>query len=202
MTNVNKNEDFVKVVSHVRKGLPVSYSIGIVLNYLINAAFVAMFLYPILSKINSDFALGISISGAFAVQFFRALIVLTDQLHFSQESTKRMVAIIAFAMTIFSGYEAWHLVASYEILNDSEFTSIFVFILGVIIGGFILEINFIKKISELTIDSQEEKPKADTTPLPKLKVEKQLAEELMHDPAKLNLQESDEVDFQLNLSTT
>jgi hypothetical protein len=196
MMNQSINNDFKAVVTGVRKNLPVAYIIGVIANYLVNGAAVALFLYPILSRVLGPGGGVLAIVGALVIQFFRALIVLTDELHFAQRSTRLLVNWVAFGMTVFSSVEAWHL-AKAAGLATNEFWSIFLFLFGVVIGGFILEVNLIKKMGELTDYERKgtSKPSSPTLPKP-------AAKKSSLSPLKLPDEgsESEDVPFYLNLN--
>ena len=136
----------------LRDRLPGSYFVGIILSYLANAILIIYFLDPLFSKVfgpNSIYFL--TAPGALVVQYFRFLIVFTDQLlPNGQQTSKKLVQLVAFTMTLWGMFEAYHLVSALDGLGTSEFWGAYGFALSIIIGGYILEISFVKKTNELT----------------------------------------------------
>lgn len=165
----NKGNEYALsgVAATMRGGLPVKYLIGVVLSYLVNAALIAFLLYPIFLKIangNANLALWIVIPGSAVVQYFRYLIVFTDQLiPNGVQSSRNIVRFVAFAMWLFSCIEVYHATASMEWLADAQFNSLVMFGWGIVTGGWILEISFVKKLNELTDIEVGEGYTADTT---------------------------------------
>ncbi len=195
---VLQNDQFASLTQSIRKGLPNQYIGGVAGSYLINAAFVGLFIYPILQKIipygvAAEF---LAMFGAAIAQYFRYLIVFTDQLHYSVESTKRMVQLVAFGMTMLSIGEAWHLISSIPTINSNEFWAVFTFCFGIIIAGWLLEINFIKKISEYTDLQKEQLQKANSS---NGQIGRQITPPLSPN-AIIETENQEEIPFSLNLN--
>ena len=148
---MNSNE-FIQLTNSIKRRLPVGYLFGILGSYLINAILIISFLTPILSaalELSITQTLFITAPGAIIVQFFRFLIVFTDQLLEEGKSSALLVQFVAHAMTLWGLAEAWHLVSSLEGQTPSEFWSVYGFAGSIIIAGYILEINFVKKANQL-----------------------------------------------------
>lgn len=142
------------VTNSVRQGLPGQYLAGVILSYLVNSGLIAFLLYPTFLRIadkNSLLALVVVGAGALVVQYFRYLIVFTDQLvPNGVQSSRFVVRVVAFAMWLFSAVEVYHATAGIEWLSDSQFWSLVLFGWGIVTGGYVLEVSFVKKVNEIT----------------------------------------------------
>jgi len=152
MSQITQNNEFQQLTGSIRKVLPVGYLGGILASYAINALLIVLFLSPVLGKVlPGNLNLWLAVPGAVVVQYFRALIVFTDQLFpGEQQTSKYLVQMVALAMTAWGLVEAWHLVSAMPDLTGSEFASIYGFAGSIIVAGYILEISFVKKTNELT----------------------------------------------------
>lgn len=138
----------------IRKALPTSYFVGVLACYAINAALVVYFLTPVLAKWFAYWAaLGLAICGALAAQYFRALIVASSQLLPNGQVAvweKVLVHVVAAGMTIWAIAEANHMIASLPDVTPNEYWAIMLFSVGIILGGYILEISYVAKLNRLT----------------------------------------------------
>lgn len=156
MQNSNNvsNYALTSVTGSVRKGLPTQYLAGVILSYLVNAGLIAFLLYPTFLRIaanNSLLAITVVGTGAAVVQYFRYLIVFTDQLvPNGVQSSRFVVRVVAFAMWLFSAVEVYHASGGIEWLSGSQFWSLVLFGWGIVSGGYVLEISFVKKVNEIT----------------------------------------------------
>ncbi len=156
MQNSNNvgNYALTGVAQTMRSGLPVKYLVGVILSYIVNAGLIAFLLYPVFLRIadgNVNLALVVVLSGSIVVQYFRYLIVFTDQLiPNGVQSSRGIVRFVAFAMWLFSAVEVYHASAGLDWLSGSQFWSLVLFGWGIVSGGYVLEISFVKKINELT----------------------------------------------------
>lgn len=153
MSNV-QNFALTNVTQSVRQGLPGQYLAGVILSYIVNAGLIAFLLYPTFLRIadgNSMLALAIVGAGSAVVQYFRYLIVFTDQLvPNGVQSSRFIVRLVAFGMWIFSAVEVYHASAGVEWLQGSQFWGLVLFGWGIVTGGYVLEISFVKKVNEIT----------------------------------------------------
>ena len=142
------------VASAMRGSLPLKYLVGVILSYIVNAGLIAFLLYPVFLRIangNVNLALLVVIAGAVVVQYFRYLIIFTDQLvPNGVQSSRGIVRAVAFSMWLFSAFEVYHAAGGIEWLTGSQFVSIVAFGWGIVTGGYVLEISFVKKLNELT----------------------------------------------------
>ena len=173
LQNLNQQSYALNTITgKIRSTLPLGYFFGIIGSYLINAMLIIFFLNPILQKMFGSMAVYLTIPGALIVQYFRFLIVFTDQLlPTGQQSSKHLVQLVALGMTIWGLAEAYHLIHSFALTNN-EFWGVTGFAWSIIIAGYILEISYVKKTNELT-NLQTTKPLS-TQPKPKavpLKIE-------------------------------
>lgn len=152
MTNV-QNSEFQSLTGAIRRRLPVGYLVGILGSYAINALLIVFFLSPTLAKV-TEYALYLAVPGAIIVQYFRFLIVFTDQLFPSGRSSSWIVQGVALAMTVWGMAEVWHLVSAMN-LESSEFWGIYGFAASIVVAGYILEINYVSKTNQLTIQEME-----------------------------------------------
>ena len=151
MNVTTRNQQFEALTSDIRGYLPRGYLAGIVASYAINALIIGFFIMPIVSKMFSPtLAPWIVWPSSVIIQYFRFLIVFTDQLFPSGPSSRYIVQAVALAMTIWGVAEAWHLTRAFE-LPANEFWGVFGFTASVIIAGYIMEINFVAKTNQLTI---------------------------------------------------
>ncbi|HMN89099.1 MAG TPA: hypothetical protein PKE68_03700, partial [Saprospiraceae bacterium] len=143
-----------KLTKLIRRGLPEQYLAGVILSYAVNAALIAFLLYPIFVSIapgNNSLALIIVCAGSIVAQYFRYLIVFTDQLvPNGVQSSRFVVRTVAMAMWLFSAIEVYHATAATEVLTGSKAWSLTLFGWAIVTGGYILEISFVKKLNELT----------------------------------------------------
>ncbi len=153
MSNV-QNFALTGVTDSVRKGLPTQYLVGVILSYVVNAALIAFLLYPTFLRIaanNSLLALAVVGAGSAVVQYFRYLIVFTDQLvPNGVQSSRGIVRVVAFGMWLFSAIEVYHATAGIGWLEGSQFWGLVLFGWGIVTGGYVLEISFVKKVNEIT----------------------------------------------------
>jgi len=152
MSAIHTNNEFQQLTGTIRRILPTGYLAGILGSYAINAFLITLFLAPILGKVLPGTAnWWLAVPGAFVVQYFRALIIFTDQLFPGKEQTsKYLVQLVALGMTVWGLVEAFHLVSAMPELTSSEFWSVYGFAASIIVAGYILEISFVKKTNELT----------------------------------------------------
>lgn len=149
-----QNFALTSLAGTLRAGLPVKYIVGVILSYIVNAALMAFLLYPTFLRIANgghSIAVALVIAGAVVVQYFRYLIVFTDQLiPNGVQSSKSIVMFVAFGMFMFSCIEVYHACAGIDWLIGSQFWSLVLFGWGIVAGGYLLEISFVKKMNELT----------------------------------------------------
>ena len=146
-----KNQEFIALTRSIRKQLPWLYLVGILMSYVINGVLIGVFLYMVLKEIiGHDASIFISIAGPFAVQLFRFLIIFTDQLFPESGNTAKFwVQIVAAVMTAWGIFEIYHLLKGHD-LSWSEFLGVFGFGVSIVAAGWLMEINFIKKVNEFT----------------------------------------------------
>lgn len=167
-SNLVKNQRFIKQTDTLQEKLPDYYFAGVLLSYVVNAAFVGLFLYPTLLKLLGNIAgLSLAATGAAAVQYMRFLIVFTPLLHYSNKN-KLWVKLIAAIFTVAAMVEAYHLLNAFDI-PDSEFWSLFLFVGSIICAGWVLEIFFSAKQYEM-FDSLQADKKAKSNGLGKYQI--------------------------------
>jgi hypothetical protein len=93
--------------------------------------------------------------GTVVIQFFRGLIVFTDMLFAeSGENSKNLVKIVALVMTVVGVFELWHLLSGFEgQVSNGQLIGVFVFGSSIIVGGWMMEINFIKQTNKFIYDT-------------------------------------------------
>jgi hypothetical protein len=155
MTLKNSYE-FMKLTNWIREKLPKSYFAGIIASYTINAVMIGFFLFPTLAvMIGWWAAFFVASIGTVVIQFFRGLIVFTDMLFAeSGENSKNLVKIVALVMTIVGVFELWHLLSGFEgQVSNGQLIGVFVFGSSIIVGGWMMEINFIKQTNKFIYDT-------------------------------------------------
>ncbi|MEO0339714.1 MAG: hypothetical protein AAF242_10915 [Bacteroidota bacterium] len=147
--NHTGSQTFIALTSSIRNSLPNWYFCGIILSYTINAVMIGFFLFPTLQLIvGKEAAIFICITGAGVIQLFRYLIVFTDLLYPEAGLTSRLqVKLVAAVMTIVGVFELYHLLSTFNI-TIPQLISVFVFGASIIVGGWLMEVNFIKKTNE------------------------------------------------------
>ena len=155
MTLKNSYE-FMKLTNWIREKLPKSYFAGIIASYTINAVMIGFFLFPTLAvMIGWWAAFFVASIGTVVIQFFRGLIVFTDMLFAeSGENSKNLVKIVALVMTVVGVFELWHLLSGFEgQVSNGQLIGVFVFGSSIIVGGWMMEINFIKQTNKFIYDT-------------------------------------------------
>lgn len=148
---LGNSRQFIELTDSIRKTLPRTYFYGIIGSYTINAVMIGFFIFPSLEKMIGYWAaLIISAVGTSIIQTFRGLIVFTDLLFAeSGQNSKLQVKIVALLMTLVGVFELWHLLSGFTSqINPSEIIGVFVFGSSIIVGGWMMEINFIKQTNE------------------------------------------------------
>lgn len=157
---MTQNTAFLSVAQGIRKSLPSGYFVGILLSYLVNGLLVVYFLTPTLGALFGWWpALVLAILGAFVAQYFRALIVLTSQLSPGSQAgvlEKLIIQLVAFGMTVWALVEFYHLV--HTLAQADQVLGLFLFGMGVILAGYVLEILFLIKLGTLSRPSQPSRP--------------------------------------------
>jgi len=159
MTLKNSYE-FMKLTNWIREKLPKSYFASIIASiiasYTINAVMIGFFLFPTLAvMIGWWAAFFVTSIGTVVIQFFRGLIVFTDMLFAeSGENSKNLVKVVALVMTIVGVFELWHLLSGFEgQVSNGQLIGVFVFGSSIIVGGWMMEINFIKQTNKFIYDT-------------------------------------------------
>jgi hypothetical protein len=203
MKTPTRNEQFEALTADIRGYLPRAYLTGILASYAINALIIGFFMMPIVSKMFSPgLAPWIVWPGSVVIQYFRFLIVFTDQLFPSGPSSRWIIQAVALTMTIWGVAEAWHLTRAFE-LPGNEFWGVFGFTASIIIAGYIMEVNFVAKTNQLTLQQnqqfeqvgqvelegqqipvlkQKEEPRTTAEPEPAKKEEPEKKSEALFDP--------------------
>lgn len=149
--SLQTSEEFMDLTNWIRRNLPKFYFGGIIASYFINAVMIGFFLFPTL-EIMIDYwaAIFISAIGTCVIQFFRGLIVFTDLLFAeSGENSKYLVKAVALIMTLVGVFELWHLLSGFEgAVTNGQLIGVFVFGSSIIVGGWMMEINFIKQTNQ------------------------------------------------------
>ena len=146
--NLKNSVEFMRLTNWIREKLPQSYFAGIIASYTINAVMIGFFLFPTLSTMIGWWAaLFVASIGTIVIQFFRGLIVFTDLLFAeSGENSKHLVKVVALVMTIVGVFELWHLLSGFEgEVSNGQLIGVFVFGSSIIVGGWMMEINFIEQ---------------------------------------------------------
>lgn len=153
---LKNSQEFMELTNWIRQKLPRSYFAGIISSYTINAVMIGFFLFPTLSvMIGWWAALFVASIGTVTIQFFRGLIVFTDMLFAeSGENSKYLVKVVALVMTIVGVFELWHLLSGFEgQVSNGQLIGVFVFGSSIIVGGWMMEINFIKQTNKFIYDT-------------------------------------------------
>jgi hypothetical protein len=153
---LKNSQEFMELTNWIRQKLPRSYFAGIISSYTINAVMIGFFLFPTLSvMIGWWAALFVASIGTVTIQFFRGLIVFTDMLFAeSGENSKYLVKVVALVMTIVGVFELWHLLSGFEgQVSNGQLIGVFVFGSSIIVGGWMMEINFIKQTNKYIYDT-------------------------------------------------
>jgi hypothetical protein len=102
-------------------------------------------------------ALIIAAIGTVIIQTFRGLIVFTDLLFAeSGQTSKLQVKIVALIMTLVGVFELWHLLSGYtDTITAGQTIGVFIFGSSIIVGGWMMEINFIKQTNEYIYQAQQ-----------------------------------------------
>jgi len=151
------SQEFIRLTNSIRKSLPRTYFYGIMSSYTINAIMIGFFIFPTLKQIIGYWAaLIVAAAGTAIIQLFRGLIVFTDLLFAeSGETSKLQVKIVALIMTLVGIFELYHLLSGFtDILSNGQIIGIFVFGSSIIVGGWMMEINFIKQTNEYIFQAQ------------------------------------------------
>ena len=127
------NPAFEAIFKNVSDYMPAITFIGIIGTYLITAG-INVYFIPL--------PLILSIPAALALQFGRFAIVFIDFLH---PTGKRSIypSLIATGATIAALVELYHSVSG--IMQQSEVIAVYLFLSMIIISGYVLELNFIRK---------------------------------------------------------
>jgi hypothetical protein len=153
---LKNSQEFMELTNWIRQKLPRRYFAGIISSYTINAVMIGFFLFPTLSvMIGWWAALFVASIGTVTIQFFRGLIVFTDMLFAeSGENSKYLVKVVALVMTIVGVFELWHLLSGFEgQVSNGQLIGVFVFGSSIIVGGWMMEINFIKQTNKYVYDT-------------------------------------------------
>lgn len=146
-----QNQEFQNLTADIRRRLPYLYLTGILTSYFISAVLIGFFIFPILDQHFGRWSLLFIVPGVLVIQFFRLLIVFTDQLNGKfTGGSKLMVFSVALAMTVWGLIEAWHLINALPDLTGSQFAAIYGFAASIVVAGFILEVSFVNKTAQIT----------------------------------------------------
>jgi hypothetical protein len=155
---LGNSQEFMQLTNSIRKGLPRTYFYGIIGSYTINAMMIGFFIFPTLSDMVGYWAaLIIAAIGTVIIQTFRGLIVFTDLLFAeSGQTSKLQVKIVALIMTLVGVFELWHLLSGYtDTISAGQTIGVFIFGSSIIVGGWMMEINFIKQTNEYIYQAQQ-----------------------------------------------
>jgi len=155
---LGNSQEFMQLTNSIRKGLPRTYFYGIIGSYTINAMMIGFFIFPTLATMVGYWAaLIIAAIGTVIIQTFRGLIVFTDLLFAeSGQTSKLQVKIVALIMTLVGVFELWHLLSGYtDTITAGQTIGVFIFGSSIIVGGWMMEINFIKQTNEYIYQAQQ-----------------------------------------------